>query len=56
MIMKLSTWIKQLSKSNSNIQKMHNFNSQLVQDELKVYWDEECITHPTNSHCKLYDD
>ena len=24
--------------------------------ELKKYWDQECIAHPTNNHCKIYCD
>ena len=35
---------------------MHDFNYQLPKDNLNEYWDEECILHPTNSHCKIYDD
>ena len=31
-----------------------------LEEQLKVsnsnFWDEECEVHPTNSHCKIFDD
>ena len=35
---------------------MHAFNYQLLNDNISEYCGEGCILHPTNSHCKIYDD
>ena len=34
---------------------MNNFNYKLPKENLNEYWDEECILHPTNANCKIYD-
>ena len=31
-----------------------DFNYQPNKEKIMEYWDEECIKHPTNSHCKIY--
>ena len=54
--MKLATPFTALRNATSDMWRMHDFNYQLPKKELKHYWDQECITHPTNSHCKLYCD
>ena len=54
--MKLTTPFKILNNSLSDLWKMHDFNYQLPKDTFSEYWDEECILHPTNSHCKIFDD
>ena len=33
--------------------KITNYQSPKV--TFNEYWDEECILHPTNSHCKIFD-
>ena len=53
--MKLKTPFLFLSNPLNDAWKMHEFNYQLPKDDKQGYWDEECIQHPTNSHCKLYD-
>tara|TARA_A100001388_G_scaffold267766_1_gene242200 strand:- start:458 stop:622 length:165 start_codon:yes stop_codon:yes gene_type:complete len=54
--MKLKTTLKFISNSLKDVWKMHDFNYELGKGDLYEYWDEECILHPTNSHCKIYDD
>ena len=53
--MKLTTPFTILNNSLHDVWKMHDFNYQLPKDLTKEYWDEECILHPTNSHCKIFD-
>ena len=54
--MKLTTPFTALINATSDIWRMHDFNYKLPKKELKNYWDQECIAHPTNNHCKLYCD
>ena len=54
--MKLTTPFTALRNATSDMWRMHDFNYQLPQKELKKYWDQECSAHPTNSQCKLYCD
>ena len=55
--MKLFSPFNILSNSLSDVWKMHDFNYHLPKEKgLREYWDEECIKHPTNSHCKIYED
>lgn len=54
--MKLQTTFRILRNSLSDVWKMHDFSYQLPKEVLKEYWEEECIKHPTNSHCKVYID
>ena len=53
--MKLITSLKFLTNPLNDAWSMHDFNYQLPKDVFIEYWDEECIKHPTNSHCKIYD-
>ena len=53
--MKLTTPLTILNNSLNDVWRMHDFNYQLPKDTFNEYWDEECILHPTNSHCKIYD-
>ena len=53
--MKLTAPFKILNSAFNDIRKMHDFNYELPKDRFDEYWDEECIVHPTNSHCKIYD-
>ncbi|MDC3119327.1 hypothetical protein OA503_06690 [Prochlorococcus sp. AH-716-K03] len=53
--MKLTTPFAILNNSLNDIQRMHDFNYQLPKVTSNEYWDEECILHPTNSHCKVFD-
>ena len=54
--MKLTTFFKTLNNSLSDVWNMHDFNYQLPKDTSSGFWDEECILHPTSSHCKIFDD
>ena len=54
--MKLTSPFKILNASINDFWNMHDFNYQLPKNNPNKYWDEECILHPTNSHCKIYDD
>ena len=54
--MKLSSPFKILNPIFNDVWKMHDFNYQLPKDNFVEYWDEECMLHPTNSHCKIYID
>ena len=53
--MKLNSPFRVLNASFNDLWRMHDFNYQLPIDNLNEYWDEECIKHPTNSHCKIYE-
>ena len=52
--MKLITPFTIFKNATSDIWKMHDFNYQLPKDLSQDYWDNECISHPTSSHCKIY--
>ena len=54
--MKLTTPFSILNNSLGDLWKMHDFNYQLPKDTFSKYWAEECILHPTNFHCKVFDD
>ena len=55
MLMKLTTPFTIINYALNDVWKMHDFNYQLPKDTFNEYWDEECILHPTNSHCKIYE-
>ena len=54
--MKLTTPFIALRNATSDMWCMHDFNYQLPIKELEKYWDQECMAHPANSHCKIYSD
>ena len=54
--MKLTAPLIALRNVTSDMWIMHDFNYQLPKKKLKKFCDQECIVHPTNSHCKLYCD
>ena len=54
--MRLTTPLTALRNATSDVWRMHDFNYKLPKENFNEYWDEECILHPTNSHCKIYDD
>ena len=54
--MKLKTPLTILNNSLNDVWRMHDFNYQLPKDTFSEYWDEECILHPTNPHCKIFDE
>ena len=54
--MKITSLLIALRNATSDMWRMHDFNYKLPKNEKKDYWNEECITHPTNSHCKIYCD
>ena len=54
--MKFTTPFAALRNATADMWRMHDFNYQLPQKELKKYWDQECKAHPAKSHCKLYCD
>ena len=54
--MKFTTPFAALRNATADMWRMHDFNYQLPQKDLKEYWDQECTAHPANSHCKLYCD
>ena len=54
--MKLTTPFNALRNATSDIWEMHDFNYQLPRKEEKEYWNQECTTNTTNSHCKIYCD
>ena len=54
--MRLTTPFTALRNATSDICRMHDFNYKLPKKELKKYWEQECIVHPTNNHCKIYCD
>ena len=54
--MKLTTPFTILNNSLNDFWKMHDFNYVIPKVILNKYWDEECVLHPTNTHCKTFDD
>ena len=54
--MKFTTPFAALRNATADMWRMHDFNYQLSQKDLKKNWDQECTAHPANSHCKLYCD
>ena len=52
--MRLTTPLTALRNATLDVWKMHDFNYQLPKDNRKDYWEQECIDHPTSSHCKVY--
>ena len=52
--MRFTTPLTALRNAISDIWKMHDFNYELPKDPRKVYWEKECIDHPSSSHCKVY--
>ena len=54
--MKLTTPLTCLNKPLNDVWKMYDSNYQLTKDSFGEYWDEECILHPTNSYCKIFDE
>ena len=53
--MKLSTPFTILNNSLNDAWTMHAFNYLLPKDTFNEYWDQECILHPINSYCKIFD-
>ena len=51
--MKLTTPFTILNNSLNDVWRSHDFYYQLPKDTSNEYWDEECILHPTNSHCRI---
>ena len=51
--MKLTTPFTALKNATSDMRRIHY---QLPIKALQKYWDQECILHPTNNHCKIYCD
>ena len=54
--MKLTTPFSALKNATADMWRMHDFNYQLPKKEEKEYWHQECKSHPTNNHCKIYCD
>ena len=54
--MKFTTPLITLKNATSDIWRMHDFNYQLPKKEVNAFWNQECMRHPTNSHCKIYCD
>ena len=57
--MKLTTPLTALRNATSDMWKMHDFDYQLPipkRKEKQGYWIQECTSHPTHNHCKIYCD
>ena len=54
--MKLTSPFIALRNATSDMWRMHDFNYQSPPKEEREYWDQECMAHPTNNHCKIYCD
>ncbi len=52
--MKFTTPFTALRNATSDMWRMHDFNYKLPKEAKKDYLDQECIDHPTNTHCKVY--
>ena len=53
-LMKLAALYAAFRKVTWEILRINDFNYQLPKDINQDYWAEECIDHPTISHCKVY--
>ena len=53
--MRLGKPFKIINDSFVDARNTHDFNYQTNKKKIMEYWDEECIKHPTNSHCKIHD-
>ena len=54
--MRLATPFNVFRNAISDIWRMHDFNYKLPKKKEEAYWNDECMAHPTNSHCKIYCD
>ena len=54
--MKLTARLTALRNATSDMWRMHDFNYYLPKKEENDYWNQECMAHPTNNHCKMYCD
>ena len=54
--MKFTTPLNAIKNATTDMWKMHDYNYQLPKKEVKKYWDQERMVHPTNNHCKVYCD
>ena len=52
--MRLGKPFKIINESFVDAENTHDFNYHPNKGKIIEYWDEECIKHPTNSHCKIY--
>ena len=54
--MRLTTPFTALRNATTDISTMKDYNYKLTIKKEKNYWNDECMAHPTNSHCKIYCD
>ena len=54
--MKLTSPFAAIRYATSDMTRIYDFNYQLPKKNFKKYWDQECLEHPTNNHCKIYCD
>ena len=52
--MRFNTLLKAFRNATLDLWKMHDFNYQIPKDQIQDYWEKECMSHPSSSHCKLY--
>ena len=52
--MRLTTPINALRNATSDMLRMHFFNYKLPKEVKQDFWQQECIDHPTTTHCKVY--
>ena len=54
--MKLRTPFNMIKNALSDIRTMHDFSYTVPNETREEFWDKECISHPTASTCKVYED
>jgi len=54
--MKLTSPLIALRNATADMWRMHDFEYQPPKKEKSEYWNQECMAHPTNNHCKIYCD
>jgi len=53
--MKLTSTFIIFNSIQNDVSRINDSHYELLINNFNEYWDEECILHPTNSHCKLCD-
>ena len=52
--MRVTSPFNTLRKATSYMSRIHKFKYKLPKEAKQDFWENECIDHPTNAHCKVY--
>ncbi len=53
--MKLRTPFSVIVNPLRDIDRIHDFSYDLPKERKDMFWEDECLIHPTKSSCKLYE-